>query len=64
MSNNPFPTNQPNKQSTDFELFFRISIDAMIIADLDGKIVDFNQAYETITVLHAQNYLKKTAVGI
>lgn len=49
MSNNPFPTNQPNKQSTDFELFFRISIDAMIIADLDGKIVDFNQAYETIT---------------
>ncbi|HRF75361.1 MAG TPA: PAS domain S-box protein, partial [Chitinophagales bacterium] len=38
-----------SKQSADFELFFRISIDAMIIADLDGKILDFNHAYEIIT---------------
>ena len=38
-----------SKPSADFELFFRISIDAMIIADLDGKILDFNHAYEIIT---------------
>ena len=35
--------------SIDFELFFRMSLDIMVIADLDGKIIDFNQAYEKIS---------------
>ena len=35
--------------SIDFELFFRMSLDIMLIAELDGKIIDFNQAYEKIS---------------
>jgi PAS domain S-box-containing protein len=49
MSQIPPISNNPTKTSTDFELFFRISLDAMIITDMDGKIIDFNQAYEKIT---------------
>jgi len=35
--------------SIDFELFFRMSLDIMLIAEPDGKIIDFNQAYEKIS---------------
>lgn len=47
MSNIP---NKPKMQITaDFELFFRISVDAMLITNIDGDILDFNTAYEKIT---------------
>lgn len=35
--------------SIDFELFFRMSLDIMLIADLDGRIIDFNNAFEKIS---------------
>jgi len=35
--------------SIDFELFFRMSLDIMLIAESDGKIIDFNQTYEKIS---------------
>lgn len=38
-----------NQNPPDFELFFRISIDAMIISDFEGNIIDFNEAYEKLT---------------
>lgn len=34
---------------TDFELFFRISADVMMVLDIDGKVIDFNNAYERIS---------------
>ncbi|MFI5172147.1 MAG: PAS domain S-box protein [Chitinophagales bacterium] len=35
--------------STDFELFFRMSVDAMLIINSDGILLDCNLAYEKIT---------------
>jgi len=40
---------QPAGFPTDFELFFRMSADIMLVATLDGSIIDFNAAYERIT---------------
>lgn len=37
------------KLSTDFELFFRMSADVMLVAELDGNIIDFNTAYQVIS---------------
>lgn len=34
---------------TDFEHFFRMSIDVMLISDLEGNIIEFNQALEKIS---------------
>ncbi len=34
---------------TDFEHFFRMSIDVMLISDLDGNIIEFNHALEKIS---------------
>ncbi|MEZ5014616.1 MAG: PAS domain S-box protein [Chitinophagales bacterium] len=48
-----YNTNELNRDLTtlltDFELFFRRSVDPMLIAALDGTILDFNTAYETAT---------------
>ncbi len=35
--------------SIDFELFFRMSLDIMMIADAEGKIIDFNESYVKIS---------------
>jgi len=45
---NPLISNRP-PHPADFELFFRISVDAMLITDITGNILDFNHAYEKIT---------------
>lgn len=34
---------------TDFEHFFRMSVDVMLISDLEGNIIEFNQAFERIS---------------
>lgn len=43
------PSLKPNTLSTDFELFFRMSADVMLVAALDGTIIDFNNAYSRIS---------------
>lgn len=35
--------------TTDFELFFRMSADVMLVALLDGTIIDFNNALSKIS---------------
>ena len=38
--------------TADFELFFRLSVDPMIIVTREGALVDLNHAYEKILSSH------------
>ena len=49
MANRVTPPLAPTTPSTDFELFFRMSADVMLVATLDGTIIDFNNAYSRIS---------------
>ncbi len=44
---------------SDFEHFFRMSIDIMLIADLQGNILDFNSAFERISGFSKQELKDK-----
>lgn len=62
MSNKtPLRIKQP-QFTTDFELFFRMSADAMMIFSADGRWVDFNIALEKITGYTREELLQLDAV--